>query len=52
MNTVIVLVLLLGFSICVVVGLVTVLQSLINQDPIDVAPQGAIVPEQASSTNP
>jgi hypothetical protein len=33
MSTAIVLLLLLGFSICMVVGLVTVLQSLINQPP-------------------
>jgi hypothetical protein len=33
MNTVIVFALLMGFSVCMVVGLVTVLQSLINQEP-------------------
>jgi hypothetical protein len=48
MNTAIVLLLLLGFSICMVVGLVTVLQSLVNQppEPINEVRQGPVLSDQ------
>lgn len=48
MNTAIVLLLLLGFSICVVVGLVTVLQSLVKQDSVYGVRQGSILPHRGA----
>ena len=48
MSTAIVLLLLLGFSICMVVGLVTVLQSLVSQqaEPLNEVRQGSVLSDQ------
>ena len=51
MNIVIVSALLMGFSVCVIVGLVTVLQSLINQEPtngVRQGCQGSMLPDRAA----
>jgi hypothetical protein len=45
MGTVIVVVLLMAFSFCVAVGLLAVLQDLINYHPFDDPEQGALLAE-------
>lgn len=46
MSAVIVVVLLMGFSFCVVVGLLAVLQNLINSHPFDNPSQAALLPDR------
>jgi hypothetical protein len=50
MSTAIVFLLLLGFSICMVVGLVTVLQSLVNEppEPVNELPSSVILPDSSA----
>jgi hypothetical protein len=50
MSTAIVLVLLLVFSFCMVVGLVTVLQSLINDDPMNEMNQPSVFQDQGADS--
>jgi hypothetical protein len=47
MSTVIVVVLLMGFSFCVVVGLLAVLQNLINGHPFDGPSQAPLLPDRS-----
>jgi hypothetical protein len=49
MSTVIVTILLLGFCCCVVVGLIAVLQNLVNHHPFDDPAPGSMVPERSDS---